>query len=178
MFDDLGPLVMVHFITACLAIMLGAAIFLIRKGTKLHRSLGAAYIAMMFVTVVSVIPVEATVMPFFGTRFGFYHVFVVIGFISLAFGIRAVLKWRSTRDPEWLRAHQIHLAYSYAGLLMAGFSQMATNPRWLMVHVDSMTQFWVIFAAVNMAIYAVAMWLIQTRIAKGDPLRWKPAARP
>ena len=175
MFTDLGPLVLIHFVTACYAIIAGAAIFLMPKGKQLHRTVGTSYIAAMFVTVASVVPVEATVMPIMGSRFGFFHVFVVLGFISLAFGIRAILKWRSTRDPEWLRAHQIHLAYSYAGLLMAGFSQMATNPRWLMVHVDSMTQFWTIFAAVNIAIYAVAMWLIQTRIAKGDPLRWKPA---
>ena len=52
---------------------------------------------------------------------------------------------------------------------------MATNPRWLLVELTTQTQFWVIFALVNAAIYGVAMYLIQTRIAKGDPLRWKPA---
>ena len=173
MFTDLGPLVLIHFVTACYAIIAGAAIFLMPKGTQLHRAVGTSYIAAMFVTVASVVPVEATVMPIMGSRFGFFHVFVVLGFISLAFGIRAILKWRSTRDPEWLRAHQIHLAYSYAGLLMAGFSQMATNPRWLVVApFETMTQFWIAFAAVNAAIYAVAVWQIQTKLAKGDPMRW------
>ena len=173
MFTDLGPLVLVHFIAACYAIASGAAIFLMRKGTATHRAIGASYIIAMFVTVASVVPVKATVMPIMGTRFGFFHVFVVVGFISLTFGIRAILKWRSTRDPEWLRAHQIHLAYSYAGLLMAGFSQMATNPRWLVVSpFETMTQFWIAFAAVNALIYAIAVWQIQTRLAKGDPMRW------
>ncbi|MBH5322995.1 DUF2306 domain-containing protein [Aurantiacibacter sediminis] len=177
MLADLSPLVLIHFVTACYAIVAGAAIFLMRKGTKLHRTIGASYIAAMFITVVSVVPVEATVMPFFGTRFGFFHVFVLVGFISLAFGIRAILKWRSTRDIEWLRAHQIHLAYSYAGLLMAGFSQMATNPRWLVVSpFETMTQFWIAFAAVNAAIYGVAIWLIQSKLAKGDPKRWMRAS--
>ena len=171
MFADLSPLVLIHFVTACYAIVAGAAVFLLPKGTRLHRTIGTSYIVAMFLTVVSVIPVEATVMPFFGTRFGFFHVFVVIGFISLGFGIRAILRWRSTREPEWLRMHQIHLAYSYAGLLMAGFSQIATNPRWMLVDLDSATQFWVVFGAVNAGIYAVAMWLIQTRVAKGDPRR-------
>lgn len=174
MFSDLSPLVILHFAAASFAIVVGAAILLMRKGTKMHRTLGLSYIVAMTVTVVSVVPVRATVMPIMGTRFGFFHVFVVLGFVSLFFGIRAVLRWRTTRDPKWLRAHQINLAYSYAGLLMAGFSQIATNPRWLVVlPFETMTQFWITFAAINIAIYAVAVWMIQTRLAKGDPERWK-----
>ena len=176
MFEDLSALVLVHFVAASLAIVLGAMIFLMPKGTIKHRWTGMAYIAAMFVTVVSVVPVRATVMPFFGTRFGFFHVFVVVGFVSLIFGISRLLKWRRTRDVEALRAHQVHLAYSYAGLLMAGFSQIASNPRWLLVEIDSAGQFWGIFAAVNIAIYVVAMWLIQSKLAKGDPRRWYPKA--
>ena len=177
MLQDLSPLLLIHFVAASYAILAGAAIFLLRKGTQMHRMIGASYIAAMFVTVLSVVPVPATVMPFMGTRFGFFHVFVVVGFISLMFGLRALYRWHTTRDPEWLRAHQIHLAYSYAGLLMAGFSQMATNPRWLVVApFETMTQFWIAFGAVNAAIYGVAMWVIQTRLAKGDPMRWKRRA--
>lgn len=165
---------MVHFIAASVAIVSGAAIFLMRKGTTRHRAVGMTYIVAMLITVVSVVPVEATVLPFFGTRFGFFHVFVVIGFISLAFGVSRLIKWRRTRDMDALRSHQVNLAYSYAGLLMAGFSQIATNPRWMLIELTTATQFWTIFAGVNMAIYAVAIWLIQSRIAKGDPMRWKP----
>ena len=175
MFHDLSLLLWIHFLAASLAILCGAGIFLLRKGTALHRAIGVSYIAAMFVTVISVVPVEATVMPFFGTRFGFFHVFVVIGFISLLFGIDRLLKWRRTRDPEMLRAHQIHLSYSYSGLLMAGFSQIASNPAWGLVSIGSVTQFWTIFIAVNVAIYAIAVFLIQTRLAKGDPRRWYAA---
>ena len=175
MFEDLSVLLWIHFLAASLAILAGAGIFLLPKGTRRHRAFGVTYIAAMFVTVLSVIPVEATVMPFFGTRFGFFHVFVVIGFISLLFGIDRLLRWRKTRDPEMLRAHQIHLSYSYSGLLMAGFSQIASNPAWGLVTIGSMTQFWTIFIAVNVVIYAIAVFLIQTRLAKGDPRRWYAA---
>ena len=175
MLSDLSPLLIVHLADACIAIAAGAAIFLMRKGTGRHRLIGAIYLTAMTVTVVSVVPVEAKVMPFFGTRFGFFHVFVVIGFISLLVGLHALRRWRVYRDIRALQAHQVHLAYSYAGLLMAGFSQMATNPRWLLVELTTQTQFWTIFAAVNAAIYGVAVYFIQTRIAKGDPLRWKPS---
>ena len=175
MFAELSPLLWIHLLTAGLAIVAGAAISLMRKWTRRHRMIGITYITAMIVTIISVIPVRATVMPFFGSRFGFFHIFVVIGAISMTFGIDRLLKWRATREPEMLRAHQIHLAYSYAGLLMAGFSQIASNPGWGLVEIVSMTQFWTIFAAVNIAIYAIAMWLIQTRLATGDPMRWRRA---
>ena len=175
MFADLSPLLLVHFVSACTAIICGATIFLSRKGSVGHRWMGMTYIGAMLITIVSVIPVPATVMPIMETRFGFFHVFIVVGFVSLSIGIERLLRWRQTRDPAALKSHQVNLAYSYAGLLMAGFSQIATNPRWLLVELTTQTQFWVIFAAVNAAIYGVAAYLIQTRIAKGDPLRWKPA---
>ena len=175
MFDDLSPLLWTHFIAASIAIVVGAFVFLMRKGTSLHRTMGITYIVAMFVTVVSVVPVEATVMPFFGTRFGFFHVFVVIGFLSLLFGIDRLLKWRRTRDLEMLRAHQIHLGYSYAGLIMAGFSQIASNPAWGLAEISTPGQFWAAFGTVNVVIYAIAIFLIQTRLAKGDPRRWRKA---
>ena len=174
MLGDLSLLVLVHLGAASIAIILVAMIFLLPKGTLRHRVMGSGYIAAMFVTVVSVVPVRATVMPFFGTRFGFFHVFVLFGFGALLFGVAKLWRWRKTRDVEALRAHQVHLAYSYAGLLMAGFSQLATNPRWQLVELTSAGQFWGIFTAVNAAIYGGAVWLIQSRLAKGDPRRWYP----
>lgn len=39
-----------------------------------------------------------------------------------------------------------------------------------------MASFWVAFAAVNIAIYAAALYLIETRIARRDPLRFSSEA--
>ena len=122
MLSDLSPLLIIHLAAACIAIAASAAIFLMRKGTQSRRMIGAVYLAAMTVTVVSVIPVPAKVMPFYGMRFGFFHVFVVVGFLSLLVGLHALRRWRIHRDVKALQAHQVHLAYSYAGLLMAGFS--------------------------------------------------------
>ncbi|RDC59561.1 hypothetical protein HME9302_00751 [Alteripontixanthobacter maritimus] len=145
-----------------------------RKGTPRHRINGAIYIASMFVVIVSVIPVEATTLRIGSSRFGFFHVFIVIGFISLCVGLAALRRWRRTGRPKDLRSHQVNFAYSYAGLLMAGFSQIATNPMWGLVEGMGVAQFWITFAALNAAIYAVATWLIVTRIAKRDPLSFMP----
>ena len=172
MFADLPLLVVIHLVAATVSIALGATIFLGRKGTSWHRRIGVAYIAAMIVTIVSVVPVRATTLPIMGTRFGFFHLMILVGAISLTIGIRDLLRWRRTNDPAALRSHQINLAYSYAGLLMAGFSQLSTNPRWQLVDLTSETQFWIAFGLTNAVIYGVATWLIQTRVAKRDPLRF------
>ena len=172
MFDHLTPPIWLHFIAAAVALVAGALVLILPKGSWLHRRLGAAYIVSMIVTVAAAAVAPATVMRFGGTRFGFFHVFVLVGAISLALGVGALVKWRRSRSAKALRFHQMHLAYSYAGLVMAGFSQLATNPRFGMI--DSMTraQFWWSFGLTNAAIYAVATWLIQTRVARHDPLRF------
>ena len=168
----LSPLIATHFIAACAAIILGMMLFLSTKGTRIHRWLGLSYIAAMLVTIVSVIPVPATSLPIAGSRFGFFHVFIVIGFISLSIGIERLIRWRRTGNPAALKSHQINLSYSYAGLLMAGFSQLSTNPAWGLVALTDATQFWIVFGASNAFIYAIAAYLIQTRVANRDPLRF------
>ena len=170
MLVDLPLLVMVHLIAASASIVLGAVVLFGRKGNQWHRTLGISYVVSMLITIVSVIPVRATSLPIMGSRFGFFHVMILVGAISLSIGIRDLLRWRRTRNPAALKSHQINLAYSYAGLLMAGFSQLSTNPRWQLVNLTSETQFWIAFGLTNAAIYVAAAWLIQTRVVKRDPL--------
>ncbi|MGB3806200.1 MAG: DUF2306 domain-containing protein [Erythrobacter sp.] len=165
----MSVLLTVHFVAAIAAFVSGAVMFLSRKGTSAHRRLGVFYIAAMLVTIVSVIPVEATTLRIGDSRFGFFHVFILVGFVSLAVAIAALLRWRRNRKPKDLKAHQMHFAYSYAGLLMAGFSQISTNPLWGLVDGGSATQFWIVFGLTNAAIYGVASYLIFTRIHPRDP---------
>lgn len=172
MFDEFSIATWVHMLSAIVAIAAGAALFLSPKGARRHRALGRIYIGSMAALLAGAAFMPATVMPFFGTSFGFFHVFLVIGAVSLVIGIAALRRWRLKRDVKALRAHQIHFAYSYAGLLMAGVSQFATNPRFLLARIETAAGFWLIFILVNVAIYAVAVYLIQTRIAKVDPARY------
>ncbi len=173
---DLSPLIIVHLVAVVIAIASGAAMFLLPKGTRFHRVNGVSYIISMFIAVLSVIPVPAKVMPIMGTRFGFFHVFVLVGIVSLLVGIAALRRWHKGRKPDDLRAHQIHFSYSYAGLLMAGFSQIATNPLWGLVEGGGNAQFWITFASVNAAIYAVASFFVYKKLLKGDPMRYRPEA--
>ena len=169
---NFSPLVTAHFVSAIIAIFAGAVVFLSRKGTPFHRTVASTYIVAMFATVLTVVPVEATTLRIGNTRFGFFHVFIVIGLISLSVGLAALWRWRQHGNPKDLKAHQMHFAYSYAGLLMAGFSQISTNPMWGLVQGGGTTQFWIVFGITNVAIYSVASYFVITRIQRRDPLRF------
>ena len=177
MLADLGPLLQIHVAAALLAIASGAIVFLLPKGTTRHRQVAWVYVSAMLVTTGVVVFVPATVLEFGSSGWGFFHLFIVVGGISSLIGIFALVRWRQTRDPAWLRNHQMRFAFSYAGLLMAGFSQIATNPRFGLVENLSAAQFWAAFAGTNLAILGVAMFIVSKYLAKGDPRR-RYALRP
>ena len=131
----------------------------------------------MIVTTGVVAFVPATVLPFGDSGYGFFHLFIVLGLVSSLLGIFGLWKWRRTGERKWLRMHQIRFSFSYAGLLMAGLSQVATNPRFGIVTELSPATFWIAFAASNAAILGIAIFIVHRYLAVGDPLR-RHALRP
>ena len=65
----------------------------------------------------------------------------------------------------------MRFTFSYAGLLMAGFSQVTTNPRFGLIDSLTPAQFWVSFIGTNLAILGLAMFVVGKYLAKGDPRR-------
>lgn len=171
MLDGLGPLILTHILAALVAIGAGATVFALPKGTRAHRRVAWIYVAAMIVTTSVVAFVPATVLPFGDSGYGFFHLFIVVGFVSSTLGIFGLYKWRRTRERRWLRMHQMRFAFSYAGLLMAGFSQFFTNPRFGIVTEMTPFWFWVVFIGTNLGMLAAAMFLVQRYLARGDPLR-------
>jgi len=168
---DLSPLLQIHLSAALLAIITGAVVFLLPKGDQRHRRWAYAYVAAMLVTTGVVAFVPATVLEFGNSGWGFFHLFILLGGASSLVGIFALVRWHSTRDPAWLRNHQMRFTFSYAGLLMAGFSQLTTNPRFGLIETLTPTQFWIAFLATNAAILGAAMAFVGRYLAKGDPRR-------
>ncbi len=171
MLDGLGPLLIVHVAAAMVAIASGAAVFALRKGTRWHRRIAYVYVAAMIVTTSVVAFVPATILPFGKSGWGFFHLFILVGFVSSVLGVFGLVQWRRTRQRRWLRMHQIRFAFSYAGLLMAGLSQVATNARFGIVTDLEPAAFWISFSISNGAILAVAMFFVHRYLAVGDPLR-------
>jgi len=175
MTDDFTLALWLHVIAACAALASGGLLLASRKGGRRHRALGYLYLSSMLVLLGAAAFMPATFMPMIG-NFGFFHIFLVLGTASMLLGLSALWGWRRRRDPRALHAHQIHLAYSYAGLVMAGFSQMFTNPGFGLPWIETPAGFWTAFILLNAAIYAAAIYLIQTRVARADPLRFAGTA--
>jgi len=175
--SDLSLLLQIHVVAALIAILAGAVVFMLPKGTTRHRRFGYVYLVAMLTTIIVVAFVPATVLRFGDTGWGFFHLFILVGGISSLVGAFALVRWRQTRDPAWLRNHQMRFAFSYAGLLMAGFSQIATNPRFGVVGNMTSGTFWLTFAAINLSILGVAIFVVRRYLCKGDPRR-RYALRP
>lgn len=106
----------IHFISAMAAIVTGALIFFIAKGTRLHIQLGWAY-------VVSMVTLNGTglmIYRLFG-GFGPFHVMTLISLATLGMGYRAVRQ--RPRKPDWVLTHYHYMSWSYIGLIAAGASE-------------------------------------------------------
>ena len=168
---DFTLLIWIHVVGAIAAMILGAVTFLLPKGGKRHRRWARLYVLAMLVTTGVVIFVPATVMPFGIWHFGFFHLFILVGGVSALVGIYALRQWFRTRDPEWLRNHQVRFALSYAGLWMAGVAQMVTNPDFGIIDTLSPAAFWSVFAAANLAVFGIAAFFVYRYLMRGDPRR-------
>lgn len=177
MINDMSVLLQIHLIAALVAIATGAIVFFLPKGGQAHRRWAYGYVVSMLVTTGVVVFVPATVLKFGNSGWGFFHLFILVGGVSSLVGIYALLQWRRTSDPAWLRNHQMRFTFSYAGLIMAGFSQLTTNPRFGLIEELTTSQFWIVFAATNTTILGIAMFIVSRYLMKGDPQR-KYALKP
>ena len=107
-----------HVMAAVLALLAGASVLLLPKGTRAHKALGAAYVVALVVVNVAALSLHRE------NAFGVFHVLAVISLVTVAVGIAPLLVgWRS---PPVLAIHAYCVTWSYAGLAAAGFGQAAT----------------------------------------------------
>jgi uncharacterized membrane protein len=172
-----NPFLLVHTIAATLALPVGAALFLMTKGTPRHRAVGFGYIALMLVANLSIMPVEARIAPIGGTGLGIFHILAFVSLASLSAGIYAMVRWLQTKNPESMRSHQINMAFSYLGLVMAFASELLVNRNLGLSPVNNWTQFWTLLAVVNIGLYVGGtIWIMRT-LRTGDPLTyWRRAS--
>jgi uncharacterized membrane protein len=167
-----NPFLLVHTITATLALPVGAALFLMTKGTRRHRAVGFGYIALMLVANLSIMPVEARIAPIGGTGMGIFHILAFVSLASLSAGIYAMVRWLQTKNPESMRSHQINMAFSYLGLVMAFASELLVNRNLGLSPVNNWTQFWTLLAVVNIGLYVGGTIWIMRELRTGDPLTY------
>ena len=153
MFANLSQQLWLHFVAVSTALVIGLALLLSVKGTQNHRRAGWLYVAAMVLS-------NAGALTSYRLGLNLFHFFAIVSFVSLFLGLRAIRRWRVTRDPQWLRSHRINMGFSYLGLVMAGVSQFATNPRFGLASNMEPMQFWGLFAVINLVLYTAGSWLV------------------
>lgn len=149
-----------HILAAVLALVCGALVFLLRKGTARHRLLGRVYVVAMVVLNVTALSIFRL---FDG--FGPFH---VAALLSLATVIPAFFAAYRKR-PGWLQRHYFLMSFSYVGLLSAAASEAATRlprtPFWGAVVAASL----VVFLAGGAVVFARAKRTLSTVRARVSP---------
>src|SRR5712664_1043062 len=105
----------IHFTTAIVALAFGAIVLGAPKGTPLHRTIGAGFVAAMVILNVSSLAIYRLT-----GHFEPFHGLALLSLATLARGIVPALR----RRPGWLMAHYWNMAWSYVALLAAASSEI------------------------------------------------------
>ena len=120
----MSTLGMVHMTFGSAALALGLAVVTLRKGTRLHRTVGHLYFSSMLALNVTAL----SLYRLFG-HFGPFHALAIISLLYLLWGISAAVL-RRPRD-KWLHSHMRFMLWSYAGLIAAAICEITARiPGW------------------------------------------------
>jgi uncharacterized membrane protein len=165
MFADLPPLIAIHFAAALVALPLGAVQLGAPKGTAAHRAGGYVYAVAMLVANGSAL------LTWPDRTFLFFYILALVSLVTLVSGMGSLALWFRTGEQRHLKRHKIDMGFSWLGLFMAGVSQFLVNPRFGISPGMEPLQFWGVFAAINIALYAAGSWWIFARLVREEAPR-------
>jgi len=162
----------VHFVFCLVAIVAGAVVVLLSKGTRWHRTWGHLYVWSMVgvvVTALSIYDLTGNAGPF--------HLAAVAAGLTVLAGMYAVLRRRPRRS--WMEAHATWMSWSYIGLLAAAAAESLT--RFVMPRVADVLEsealwglFWTSVGVATFVVVGIGRWLVKTRLP--DALESTPEA--
>lgn len=103
---------LIHLVSGIAAIPLGGAVLLMRKGTKIHRQVGYAYVVSMIILILT----SFAIYRLFG-KFGIFHVLSIVSSFSLVAGMLPMMK--KIRTPTDYEIHFKRMYWSVVGLYAA-----------------------------------------------------------
>lgn len=108
-----------HVSAAVTAIGLGAWVFAVPKGTRLHRTLGGIYACLVVLLDIAALSLHRE------SSFGSFHVLAILSLTTITVALGLMI---FTAKPQWVVVtHAFMMAWSYAGLLAAGMGQLAVK---------------------------------------------------
>jgi uncharacterized membrane protein len=117
--QGLDPTGAVHMLLGLVALGLGSAVVTMEKGTPRHRRIGLAYVAVM-------LGLNGTAFLLYGLwgRWGPFHTLAVVSLATVGIGLLSA--WLQ-RPRRWVEVHARFMAWSYAGVLAAFFSEIGAR---------------------------------------------------
>jgi uncharacterized membrane protein len=142
---------LVHSLLGVAALLLGLAVLVRHKGTRVHRRIGQAYI-------VSMLLLNATALMIYDLdgRFGPFHAASLISLVTVGAGFVPVYL-RRPREA-WTQLHATFICWSYVGLFAAFVSEVA-------VRVPAVGFGYAVIAA-TLVVVAGGAVLIHTRVPR------------
>ena len=106
-----------HVVAASSALIAGAGVLLLPKGTQLHRAIGAVYVLALVLVNTAALSLHRE------STFGVFHALAVASLVTIAVGLSPLLLGK--RSPMAIATHAYCMTWSYAGLVAAGCGQLA-----------------------------------------------------
>ena len=103
------PHIVIHAFAATAALILGAAVLFLRKGTALHRALGSVWVALMMI----VAALSFAITGLNPGHFSAIHILSIVTLTTIPYAI-----WRRRKGD--IRAHATAMTANYCGLFIAG----------------------------------------------------------
>ena len=110
------PVILIHLATALASVVVGGAMFLMKKGTPQHRLSGRVWVVLMAVTALVSFAIQTR------GHFTWIHLLSLTVLVMLVRAISAV------RNRN-IRLHQRLVIGTYSGLLIAGMFALAPGRR-------------------------------------------------
>jgi uncharacterized membrane protein len=104
-----------HVVAALSALLVGAAVLLLPKGTRTHRAIASVYVLALVGVNVAALSLHRE------NAFGVFHALAVASLGTIAVGLIPLLLGR--RSSMVIAVHAYCMTWSYAGLLAAGCGQ-------------------------------------------------------
>lgn len=120
-----------HLAFALVALIAGASVIVLRKGTGLHAGLGWLYlISMVILNGTALLKYDLTGSP------NMFHAFAVGSLMTVIAAYVSIWVYIRTKKATALQAHGTFMIWSYFGLVMALIAETVTRAFPFMLHGD------------------------------------------
>lgn len=101
------PIILVHVFAALGAVVIGAFVFSMKKGTSVHRLLGRVWVILMLTTALVSFGIRSN------GQFSWIHILSVVALLGVSGAVIAIVRGK-------IRVHQRAMTAVYASLLITG----------------------------------------------------------